>query len=115
MPRTFAVDENNDIYLGPDGSLAIASNLTATLQAAQQAAQTQLAEMEYAVDQGLPNFEVVWNGAANISQFDAYLRRAILAVERVTGITELTISVAGNQLSYVATITTDYGPGVLNG
>jgi hypothetical protein len=115
MTKTLAADGNNDIYLGTDGSLAIASGLQATLQAAQQAAQTQLAEMEYAVDQGLPNFAVVWNGAANLSQFDAYLRRALLAVAHVTGIRDLSITKGDNKLSYTATIETDYGPGVLNG
>lgn len=115
MTRTLAADDNNDIFIGTDGSLAIATGLQATLQAAQQAAQTQLAEMEYAVDKGVPNFAVVWNGSANISQFDAYLRRAILGVAHVTGIRDLTIVTADNKLSYTATILTDYGPGVLNG
>lgn len=115
MTKTLAVDSNNDIYLGADGSLAIVSGLEATLQAAQQAAQTQLGEMEYAVDQGLPNFAVVWNGSPNLSQFDAALRRAILAVAHVTGISDLTIARDDNKLSYTATIDTDYGAGVLNG
>jgi len=115
MTRTLAVDPNNDLYLGGDGSLAIVTDLQATLQAAQQAAQTQLGEMEYAVDQGLPNFAVVWNGAPNISQFDAALRRALLGVAHVTGVRDLTITRAGNTLSYEVTIVTDYGPGVLNG
>lgn len=115
MTRTLAVDSNNDLYIGTDGSLAIATALQATLQAAQQAAQTQLAEMEYAVDQGLPNFAVVWNGAPNVSQFDAALRRALLSTPHVTGVKDLTITRAGNALNYSATIITDYGPGVLNG
>lgn len=115
MTKTLAADENNDIYLGTDGSLEIATGLRATMQAAQQAAQTQAAEMEYAVDQGVPNFAVVWNGSPNIAQFDAGLRRAILGVAHVTGIRDLTITKADNKLSYTATIVTDYGPGVLNG
>lgn len=115
MTKTFAVDANNDLYIGADGSLAVASDLHATLQAAQQAAQTQTGEMEYAVDQGIPNFAVTWNGAPNLAQFDAALRRAILGVAHVTGIQELTIATADNQLRYSATIVTDYGVGVLNG
>lgn len=115
MTRTFAADANNDIYLGPDGSLALVSDLQATLQAAQQAAQTQLGEMEYAVDQGLPNFEVVWNGAPNLAQFEAYLRRTLLAVAHVVAIQDLTISRDDNRLSYTATIETDYGTGAING
>jgi hypothetical protein len=115
MTRVIAVDSNNDLYIGPDGSLAMATALDAVMQAAQQAAQTQFAEMIYAVDQGIPNFAAVWNGAANVSQFEAALRRTLLAVEHVTGISDLSTEVSGNKLSYVATIETDYGPGVLNG
>lgn len=113
--RVIAADSNNDLYIGPDGSLAMATGIEAVMQAAQQAAQTQLGEMMYAVDEGLPNFASVWNGAANIAQFEAYLRRTLLAVDHVTGIADLTISVEGNKLSYTATIETDYGRGVLNG
>jgi hypothetical protein len=115
MTRTIAVDDRNDIYIGADGNLAVVSDIEATMQIAQQAAQTQLGEMQYAIDQGLPNFETVWVGAKNISQFDAYLRRAIQAVEHVTGIRTLTITTVGNALSYSATIDTDFGPGVING
>lgn len=115
MTRTLSADGNNDIFLGPDGALAVASQLDAVMQAAQQAAQTQLGEMMYAVDQGIPNFATIWNGARNISQFDAYLRRAILAVEHVTGISNLTITTSANTLSYEATIQTDFGAGAING
>lgn len=115
MTRTLAVDANNDIYLGATGSLAIAENLAAVMQAAQQAAQTMLGEMEYAVDEGMPNFAVVWNGTPNVSQFDAALRRALLGVPHVTGVSSLTITRADNAVNYKATISTDYGPGVLNG
>jgi hypothetical protein len=115
MSRIIAVDANNDLYIGPDGSLALAYNLQAVMQAAQHAAQTQLGEMLYAVDQGLPNFATVWNGATNISQFEAYLRRVLLAVNHVTGVRDLSIVAVGNTLSYRATIETEYGPGVLNG
>lgn len=114
MSRVIAVDSNNDLYIGPDGSLALSNGIQAVLQAAQQAAQTQLAEMIYAVDQGLPNFESVWNGAANIAQFEAYLRRTILAVDGVIGVQDLETVTGDNLLSYRVTIETIYGPGVLN-
>lgn len=115
MARTLAVDHNNDIYIDANGTIAIATSLAATMQAAQQAAQAQLGEMEYSADKGMPNFAVVWNGTPNLSQFDAYLRRTILAVPHVTGISALTITTSGNQVNYSASIVTDYGPGVLNG
>ena len=113
--RVIAADGNNDLFIGPDGSLAMATGLEAVMQAAQQAAQTQLGEMIYAVDSGVPNFAAIWNGAPNVAQFEAYLRRTLLAVNHVTGISGLTITVEGNKLSYTATIETEYGPGALNG
>lgn len=115
MTKVFASDKKNDLYIGPDGSLALFDGLLAVMQAAQQAAQTQFAEMIYAVDQGIPNFSTVWNGAANIAQFEAALRRTLLAVEHVIGIENLSTTVKDNKLSYTVTIITDYGPGVLNG
>lgn len=115
MSRVIAVDSKNDLYIGPDGSLATATDLEAVMQACQQAAQTQLGEMIYAVDQGLPNFAAVWNGAPNLSQFEASLRATLLAVEGVTAVVSLAATRAGNKLTYQATIETIYGLGALNG
>lgn len=115
MTRTLAVDTNNDIFIGIDGSLSIAAARDAVLQACAQAAKAQLGEMIYAIDQGLPNFEAVWNGAPNLNQFEAYLRRNIEAVTDVTGVDSVTITSAAGVLSYVAVIKTIYGPGLLNG
>jgi len=115
MTVTLSVDSKNDIYIGANGSLSLSSAIQATLQAAQQAAQTQLGEMIYATDQGIPNFAVVWNGAPNLAQFEAYLRRAILAVEGVTGIESLDVAQGAGVLTYRATIVTIYGTGAING
>lgn len=115
MTRTLAVDVNNDIFIGIDGSLSIATARDAVLQACAQAAKAQLGEMIYAVDQGLPNFEAVWNGTPNLNQFEAYLRRNIEAVTDVIGVDSVTITVTAGVLSYVAVIKTIYGPGLLNG
>lgn len=113
--RTLAVDAKNDLYIGRDGALAVATDLEAVMQAAQQAAQTQLGEMQYAIDEGIPNFSAVWGGAANIAQFEAYLRRTLLAVEGVRRIVALTTSTAENRLSYAVTLETDFGQGAING
>lgn len=113
MTRMIAVDSRNDIYIGKDGSLTLNRDLIAVMQAAQHAAQAQLGEMVLAVDEGVPNFQTVWESAANIAQFEAYVRRAILSVEGVTGIQEFTATVSNNAVQYSATINTIYGSGVL--
>ncbi len=115
MSRVFSVDSNNDLYIGPDGSLALADGIAAVMQAAQQAAQTQVGEMIFAIDQGMPNFATVWNGAPNVAQFDAALRRTLLAVEGVTGVPALSVETGGGAVSYRATIQTIYGLGAING
>lgn len=115
MTITLAVDSLNDLFIGGDGALAMVSDLEATLQACEHAAKTQLAEMIYAVDAGVPNFATVWNGSPNRSQFEAFMRRTLLAVQNVTEVSELSTSVANHVLSYRAVIKTIFGTGVING
>jgi len=115
MTITLAVDDLNDLFIGGDGALAVVSELEATLQACEHAAKTQLSEMIYAVDAGIPNFATVWNGSPNKSQFEAYLRRTLLAVENVTEVPELSTVIANHVLSYRAVIKTIFGTGVING
>lgn len=115
MTRIFSVDENNDLFINEQGTLAISSGLKAVLQNCEHAAKAQLKEMVLNYDQGVPNFETIWNGSPNVIQFRAALRRTLLNVEGVTNVNELTVTVANNVLSYFAIIATVYGQGQLNG
>lgn len=115
MTRTLAVDTNNDIFVGGDGNLSIAVGIDAVMFACQQAVQTMLGEMVFAVDEGMPNFDAVWNGSPNVIQFEAYLRRTILAVPDVTNVDSVTIDATGEALVYAAVIRTIYGVGAING
>jgi hypothetical protein len=113
MTRTLSIDDNGDIYIGADGSLAVATGLEAVMQTCAEAARTQLGEMLFAADQGLPNFQAVWGGAPNASQFEAYLRANLLAVSDVISVESVEIDTAGGALHYTATIKTIYGTGTL--
>lgn len=113
MTKTLEVDENNDLYIGGDGLLAIGEGVSAVMQNAQQAAQAQLGEMILAIDQGVPNFQTIWESAANVAQFEAYLRRAIQSTDGVIEVKELDTVVRDNTLFYTATIETIYGQGVI--
>ncbi len=115
MTITISTDSNNDLYIGSNGSLSISSGINAVLLACEHAAKTQLGELMYAVDQGIPNFTEVWGGSPNILQFDAYLRRALVAVDGVESVTDLQIYTSDNKLTYQATIQTIYGTGAING
>lgn len=115
MTRTLAVDANNDLYLGRDGNLAVATEIDATALTAGQAAKAIRGEMVLNADQGMPYFEVVWNGSPNLVQAEAALRARLLAVEGVRDITSLTTRRAGDRFTYVATLETIYGAVAING
>lgn len=115
MTVCFAVNADNDLFIGPDGNLAIVNALPATLQACEHAVKAQLGEMVLAIDQGIPTLETVWNGTPNFPQFEAALRRAILAVSGVAGIVSLNVSQLADQLIYRAVILTVYGTGEVTG
>lgn len=115
MTVTLAVNAQNDLYLEPSGNIALASGLEATLQACAQEAKTILGEMVLATDRGIPYFEVVFVGQPSVPQFSAALRLAWSTVPHVIEVTSLAIGQAGNTLTYEATITTDYGQGVISG
>jgi hypothetical protein len=111
MVQSFSLNANNDIFIGTDGNLSIATGLSAVEFACKNFAQAQLNEMIFEYDQGVAYFETIWQNTANVAQFEASLRAALSNVPGVTGISNLTITVANNQLNYVATIQTIYGTG----
>ena len=115
MTQTFAINNKNDIYLGPDGNLAIARNIVGVEQACQTATQAQLGEMILATLSGMPTFQTVWNGSPNLSIFQSYLRTAIITVPGVLAVVSLSTSVRSNKLFYSATISSIYGIFELNG
>lgn len=115
MTRVFTVDSNNDLVLASTGNLSISAGLEAVLQACEQAAKAQLGEMILAVDEGMPNFDVVWNGAPNFPQFEAALILRLRSVSGVTEVANVQISASAGVLSYTATIKSIYGEGGING
>lgn len=114
MTTTLAADADNDLFLDGTGVLATRSGLRAVLQVCEHAAKTLRGEMVFATDQGIPYFTTVWGGSPNRPQFEAALRRALLAVPDVLDIVELETQSSGNVLSYRVTIKTIYGVGAFN-
>lgn len=115
MTQTLAVNKNNDLYIGRDGNLVIFFGLDAVLQACEHAVKAQLGEMVLATDQGIPNFQLIWNGTPNLIQWEAALRRAISQVSDVIEVVSLVATQDGNVLNYTATIRTIYGEGSISG
>lgn len=111
--QCFAVNDNNDIFLGKDGNLSIVFDLQGTLQACAHAAKTILGEMIFATNQGLPNFQVVWVGVPNLQQYEAAVRATILAIDGVSEVVSFLADMSDNTLTYTITIRTIYGVGVV--
>lgn len=112
---TFAANENNDMYIGPDGNLAVVYGLEAVLQICECVVKAIKGEMIFNTDLGLPDFQTVWNGVPKIAQYEAALLKALQNVNGVQRVSNLTVTVQNNKLSYVAVIQTIYGEGNLNG
>jgi hypothetical protein len=113
--RMFGANHNNDMYLGPDGNIAIHSGLLAVEQACEHTMKTMLQEMVLAYDKGLPNFQTVWVGSPNVPQFEAAGRAALQLVDGVVEVVTFDSIVSQNKLVYTAQIMTIYGDVYLNG
>ena len=113
--RIFAVDRNNDLYLGPDKHLAINSDLEALMQTAQHVMQSILGEMVHASTRGLPYRETVWCSAPNLRLFEDNARRSLSGIKGVLAVESFSCTVTENILRYWATLRTAYGQGQLNG
>jgi hypothetical protein len=112
VTQTFA---GKDLTIGDNGDLLIVSGLDAVLFDAERAAKALLGEMVLAIDEGIPYFQVVWNGSPNVNQFEAALRRRLLSLADVLEVVTLSTRQLAGTLSYEATIRTVYGVGVING
>jgi hypothetical protein len=113
--QTLAVNENNDIYIGEDGNLALIFDIQGTLQACAHATKTILGEMIFAANQGVPNFQLIWVGVPNLQQYESAVRATLLSVDGVKEIVSFKYSLADNNLTYTAVIKTIYGTGTVNG
>lgn len=109
----------NDIYLTPEGNIALSFDLQAIVEQCSQVARTLLGEMVLNTDIGLPYFQTLWGGSPNIAQFIAALRQSFLNVNGVVEVLSIETTqgdlLPNDTLSYTATIRTTFGIGVING
>lgn len=116
MTQTFSTDLiNNDLYLDANGNIVMVTGLQAVLETCSHAAKTILGEMVFQIDQGLPDFEAIWVGVPNIPQWELALTQALEAVQDVIEVISVEVIRQNNVLSYIATISTIYGTGSING
>ena len=115
MTQTLGINDQNDIYLGPDGNIVLLSGLQAVLEACETASRAQLGEMVLTDQLGIPNFQAVWTGVANLPLWQSYLLNTLQNVPGVLQVTNLQVTRNNGVLKYTATISTQYGTGVING
>lgn len=113
--RTFATNDNSDIYLGNDRNLAIATDLQAILQTCEHVSRTILGELPYAQSRGIPFFDIALGVTPDAGLYDMYLRKVLLTVSGVTGIGNINIWTDGDAMKYIAEVQTIYGAGVVSG
>jgi len=99
----------NDIYIAPNGNLAILQGQAAVQGACQSVSLLRLGEAILSTTSGIPFLQAVFNGTPNVAVYESYLRTAILNVEGVIAIQSLTISVSAGVLTYRATIQSIFG------
>lgn len=112
--RTIRANQQNDMVLNAAGNVAFASDLAAIAQCARSAAQAQLGEMIYAMDEGVRSFGTVWDQYLP-AQFEASVRRAIMGVSGVIAVPALSSERVGDSLTYRAVISTVFGEGAVDG
>lgn len=113
--RIFAVDKNNDLYIGPNGQLAMNADLAAFSQACEHAMQSLLGEMVFATGRGLPYMETVWGSSPNLRLFEDHARRILRGIPGSLGVTAFECENTDNTLTYRASIRSVYGTAAING
>ncbi len=107
--RSFAENNSRDLYIGSNNQLVSISEAEALAQITKTAIESQLGEMIYAVDSGMPTDSVVWSGTPNLQQFEFYARKNISAVSGVTGIVSFEAEIVDDTITYTAVISTEFG------
>lgn len=115
MTRSFAVDQHNDLIIGSNRKLALVDNLQAVMAICTHAAQAILGEMIYAKKQGLPDFQTVWQGSANLTAWEVAYRARLKQIPEVTSLQSLSTWRDGDTMKYAAVIKTIYGTGEIHG
>lgn len=115
MTRSLALNDRNDLYIGATGNLAFVEGVLAIELACKTIVQTMLGELQFELDQGMPNFTEVWVGGPRLAQFEAYFRQMVGSRQDVLRIDSFEMLVDGGVLRYTATIATIYGEVPING
>tara|TARA_R110000850_G_scaffold52125_6_gene126253 strand:+ start:755 stop:1102 length:348 start_codon:yes stop_codon:yes gene_type:complete len=107
--RAIKIDANRNPVIS-NGRFVFVFNADVVSQNCEQAMRQQLGELNYDADKGIQYFDNVFTGNPNFQRFESQARRALSAVNGVTGIVSFNFEFNGNVLSYNTVISTIYGP-----
>jgi len=112
---SFAVNDDNDLYLDQYGNMVLAYDIDSTLQ--QCAQRLQVMQGECVLDQqlGMPNFETIWRSSSKLPQYIAAAYTQLLGISSVKAVTSFDAAIIGDSVSYQAKILTIYGEAILDG
>lgn len=109
-------ETNRDLYLDNTNNIATSDDLEACLQSCEAAVSTMLNEQIYQMNQGVPNFGLIWDGVPNFPQAEVAIRNVLESVANVISVIDFEYVANSNIFSYTATIKTNFGTGkVYNG
>ncbi|MBI6530200.1 hypothetical protein JEP40_13890 [Proteus vulgaris] len=113
--RTFSIDKNNDLFIGPDGNLQFSEKDEAVKKLCQHFAKAVRGEMLHKKDKGIPFWPTTFGRQADVPMFETAFRQRMSEIEEVVEVTHFSATVENGELKYQATIRTIYGGFTLNG
>ncbi len=111
---SFARDSNNDLFLNSKNDISMNTGLDACLQACESAVSTILGEKIYNQNDGIPAFNIIWNGVPNLAQARIAIIDTIQKVDNVIEVSNFDFVATDNEFKYTATIKTTFGLGNIN-
>jgi hypothetical protein len=106
--RAIKIDSNRNPVI-VNGKFVFVFNIDVVTQNCEQAMRQQLGELNYDADKGIQYLDNIFTGNPNFQRFESQARRAISAVNGVTGIVSFNFEFNDNILSYNTVISTIYG------
>lgn len=100
---------NRDIHTDASGNWSFLHDQDAVSVVCESYARAARNEMIHKMNKGMPYFEQIFTGVANLPQFEAAFRERMSEIEEVVAITSFRAEFIDETIKYEATIQTIYG------
>ena len=113
---TIAINKDNDIYLDGYNNIAMKSNINALNDIILNKIRTNLGELQFNSNLGIPYFTTVFSSVADIDLWQKFVTDSALSTPYVQQVTNFEREISNNnKLSYSMTIITELGGMTVNG